>query len=289
MSKRRQLAGRFAAAAVALALTSSGRSFATDNPTTEDPSALAAAGRFEEAYARLLDEGKTKDPTALRELSRAVLGRAIRSPFEYERWAGLRAGRLLDDPSLAAPARERLDSGRYEQSLAIEILARSDPEGSRDAFVAALDSPHRAVRMRALRALRPRPETSLVPRLVMLATEDGDPDVRVLAIRTLADWQARDSVPSLRATLDDPVKAVQQETVRALVALGDPDIAATVRRRIAEAGPESRAAALRLAALVPRTELLDDVGAYLGDPEPEVRVAAAAAVLSILRPAAGGQ
>lgn len=248
--------------------------------------ALAAEGQFAQAYQRLRDEGRSGDPAALRALSHAALERALRSPDTFERWAGLRAARGVADRALAEAARAQLHGdSRYEEALALEILARGDPEGGRDAFVAALDSPYRTVRLRALRALQPRRDDALVTRLAILATADADPDIRVLAIRTLAQWGAGGAVASLRRAVDDPVAAVQQEAVRALVALGDDEVAALVRERLAHGAPETRVASLRLARLVPAPELLDAIGPYLADPDPEVRVAAAAAVLAITRAA----
>jgi HEAT repeat protein len=136
-----------------------------------------------------------------------------------------------------------------------------------------------------LRALQPSPDDALAARLAEIAADDTDPDVRVLAIRILKQWDARGTVASLRRGLDDSVPAVQQETVKALVALGDREVSATVLQRIAQAQPDERVAALRLASLVPsQSAALDAVGPYLDDPNPEVRIAAAAAVL-ILTPA----
>lgn len=251
-----------------------------------DPTALVAEGPVGDAYRRLVEERRSQDPASLQELSRAVLEHAIRSDDAFERWAGLRASRLVADPALAAAARDQLHSGsRYEEALALEILAKADPVGSRDDFVTALDSPYRTVRLRALRALQPRPDETLVVRLAILATNDDDPDIRVLAIRSLQRWAMPDAVPPLRRGLNDPVPAVQQETVKALAALGDPELPAAVRQRIVEASPETRIAALRLAALVPQPEMLDTVGPFLADANPEVRVAAAAAVLAIVQKA----
>jgi HEAT repeat protein len=226
------------------------------------------------------------NPGALRARSRAVMARAMGSEDAFHRWAGLRAARALSDPALVEPARAQLHSNsRYEEALALEILARNDPEGSRTDFVAALDSPYRTIRIRALRALQPNPDDTVAARLAVVAADDTDPDVRVLAIRTLKQWNARSTVASLRRGLTDSVAAVQQETVKALVALGDREVSATVLERVAQAPPEERVAALRLASLVPsQPAALDAVSPYLDDPNPEVRVAAAAALL-ILTPA----
>jgi hypothetical protein len=277
LSNRSQLTGLALAACCVVGVAGGGVARAGD---VADPAALVADGRVGEAYQRLIETQRSQDPAALQALSRAVMARAMRSEDAFERWAGLRTARSLSDPALVAPARDQLHRGsRYEEALALEILARNDPDGSRQDFVAALDSPYRTVRIRALRALRPRPDDALAARLAVVATDDEDPDVRILAIRTLQQWNARGAVASLRRGLSDAVAAVQQEIVRALVALGDRDVSATVLQRVAQAPREDRVAALRLASLVPlEPAALDAVGPYLADPDPEVRVAAAAAV-----------
>ncbi|MDX2169314.1 MAG: HEAT repeat domain-containing protein [Deltaproteobacteria bacterium] len=247
-----------------------------------DAIALVRDGRFADAYQRLVEAEQGGDPAAVAALARALLARAIASEDSFERWAGMRAARTLHDPSFVAPARTQLRSGsRYEEALALEILAQSDPIGSRDEFIAALDSPFRTVRVRALRALAPRADAALVPRLLVLAGEDRDPDLRVLAIRTLRAWQATGAVPTLRHAVDDPAPSVQQEAVLALVALGDRSAVGIVRRRLKTARSDERVVALRLAALIPRRELLPAVAPMLGDPDPEVRAAAARAVLLV--------
>jgi HEAT repeat protein len=244
--------------------------------------ALGREGRFSEAYQRLVDGHRAGDAAALRGLARALLVRAMGSEDAFERWAGLRAARGLADPAFVAPARAQLRSGsRYEEALALEILATADAEGGRDAFVAALDSPFRTVRMRGLRALSPRPDPTLTPRLMLLATEDSDPDVRVLAIRTLRAWRASGAEPSLRHAVDDPSPAVAQEAVKALVALRDDAVVDLVRRRLASAPVEQRATALRLAGLAARPELLPDIAPYLADQDPDIRMGAARAVLLV--------
>ncbi|MEO8601708.1 MAG: HEAT repeat domain-containing protein [bacterium] len=248
------------------------------------PTATApiASDRGDDTYQRLINERRSEDPIALRELSQTLMQRAMRSEDSFERWAGLRTARFLRDPTLAAAARAQLHSGsRYEEALALEILQNSDPENSRSDFIAALESPYRTVRLRALRALRPHSDETLVARVSILATSDSDPDIRVLAVRILQQWSARGAIAPLRRGLRDPVPAVQQETVRALVALGDSELTAMIRQRIETAPPEERVAVLRLASLVPRRELLVAIGPFLGDADVEVRVAAAGAVIAI--------
>jgi HEAT repeat protein len=248
-----------------------------------DPATLAAAGRYAEAYAALKARGSNADSEALRELARATLIRGIDSQDAFERWAALRAARRLKAPELAAAALRQLESdSRYEQALALEILARNAPEISRAAFVTALASPHRTVRLRALRALHDAEQRSaLQERIAVMATDDPDPDIRIVAIRTLRDWRALDTLPHLRRAVGDKAPAVREEAVMALVVLADPPVADIVQQRIAEASDGELVGALRLAGMVPSRNLLSVASPYLSHTDPEVRIAAAAAILSI--------
>lgn len=268
-----------------LAATLAAASFAAADPAPTPPAdvALAAEGRYAEAYAALTARGAERDATALQALARATLVRDMDSPDAFERWAALRAARAVPDPVFAGPALRQLDGdGRYEQALALEILAESAPDASRGAFVTALDSPHRTIRLRALRALHDAAERNeLIPRLAALATDDPDPDVRVVAVRTLRDWHARAALAPVRQAVADRSPAVCREAVITLVAFGDPTLSSAIRQRLAEVPPQERAHVLRLAGLVPAHSLLPAIGPFLSDADPEVRAAAAAAVLGI--------
>lgn len=281
MRRRLQLAA--CAAALALALTATGRAAESPAPAHGEAVALATDGRYAEALAALTAAGAADDADALRAIAQAMLVRGIDSPDAFERWAAMRVARSVDDPALAGPALRQLEGdGRYEQALALEILARVAPKESFAAFVTALDSPHRTVRLRALRALHDTDQRpTLEERIGALVTDDPDPDVRVVAVRTLRDWHAFAAMPQLRRAVSDPAPAVRQEAVAALVLLGDPEVAALVRQRLAEVPPEERARTLRLAGMVPVRSLLPVISPFLADSDPEVRSAAAAAVLRI--------
>jgi HEAT repeat protein len=280
MRRRLQL---IAAAALALRAAPATAAEPTPAPTPAAAVALAADGRYAEAYAALNAGDGAHDPQALHDLAEATLVHGIDSPDVFERWAALRAGRALRDPALAGPAfRQLAGDGRYEQALALEILANVAPEASRGAFLTALDSPHRTIRLRALRALHDAPRRAeLIPRVAVLVTDDPDPDVRVVAVHTLRDWYATGTLVALRRAVGDPAPVVRREAVAALVVFGDPELSNIVRQRLAEAPGEDRASALRLAGLVPSRTLLPAIGPFLSDSDPEVRTAAAAAVLSI--------
>lgn len=268
---------------VATALAAAALAAAEPAPLPPADLALAAEGRYAEAYAALTTRGAERDAAALQALARATLVRDMDSADVFERWAALRAARAVPDPAFAGPALRQLDGdGRYEQALALEILAASAPDASRGAFLTALDSPHRTIRLRALRALHDAAERSeLVPRVAALATDDADPDVRVVAVRTLRDWHAIAALAQVRQAVTDRSPAVAREAVLTLVSFGDPTLSGLVRQRLAEVPPEQRAHVLRLAGLVPAHSLLPAIGPFLSDTDPEVRTTAAAAVLGI--------
>lgn len=277
MLRRVQLTAAVVAIAAAVAA-------AEPTPTRPPEVTLAADGRFAEAYAALAGRGAERQPEDLQALARALLVRGMDSPDAFERWAALRAARTAPDPALVAPAlRQLTGDGRYEQALALEILAASAPEASRGAFVTSLDSPHRTVRLRAVRALRAAEANrdELIPRFAALATDDPDPDVRVAAVRTLRDWRAVAAMAEIRRAVSDRSPGVCREAVVTLVGFGDPLLSSVIRERLATAPAEQRAQVLRLAGLVPAHSLLPAVGPFLSDGDPEVRAAAAAAVLGI--------
>jgi hypothetical protein len=66
-----------------------------------------------------------------------------------------------------------------------------------------------------------------------------------------------------------------------LVVLGDQRVVGTLKKRLAEAPPQERTKAVRLAALVPDASLIPSLGPLLGDGDPEVRAFTASAILSI--------
>lgn len=253
--------------------------FASDQAAINE---LFAAGRYQEAYQVALQARASGRDGALTEAARALLDSAMKSTDSYHRWFALRAAQTLRDREVAASARRLAASGdRYERSLALEILAKSDPAGSSAELLEALDSPFRSVRLRALQGLAKLADRGLAERFAAVLRDDPDPDLRALAARALADSGAASAAPALHEALGDPVVVVQEEAVRALVTVGDDRLPDVLRRQLEEAPPEQRVRVLRLAALVPEPSLLDAVAPLLADGDPEVRAFAAAALLSI--------
>ncbi len=244
---------------------------------------LIETGDYRQAYESVAAHSTGDRSTALAELARTLLITSVRSDNTYLRWYALQASLPLNDRAIAAAVRPQSKAvDRYEQSLALEIIGRVDPAGSREELLAGLDSPYRAVRLRALDGLGKLKDPALAERMASVLTGDPDPDLRSLAARALAETGAAAATAMLHRALVDPLPVVQEEAVRGLVALRDPELLTLVRRRLADNPQEQRVATIRMAGLVPDPQLIDDLGPYLGDGDAKVRAFAAASILAIL-------
>lgn len=247
---------------------------------------LVATRKYREAYDKAAG-AKGRQQEALGELARVVLLGSMRSSDSYERWFALRALQPLEDQMLVDGARVLAGSDdRYERSLAVEYLARTDPGACRKDLLGALGSPFRSVRVRALGGLSSLRDPALVSRFSEVAERDEDPDVRALAIQALRDTGSPEALAPIRRALGDPMPLVQREAVRALVALRDGRVIEMVRALLARTAREERLRAIDLAGLVADRTLVGDLGALLADGDAEVRTAAAGALLSVLEGAA---
>jgi HEAT repeat protein len=238
--------------------------------------------QYEQALASAMNGGQV-DPKRAADIARRLLGVALQQSDPTIRWYALRAAVRLRDPALLDAVRPTARSpDRYEQALALDLLANTDPSLAREELLEALASPYRAIRLRGIQGLARLRDPTLVDRFDRVLTNDPDPDLRLFAVRALLECGTDSVIPLLHRGLDDKVDAVREESVKALVQLGDHGVRAVVRRRIAEdTAPDERAFALRLAGHIPDPALLNDVAPFLADPNPEVRAAAAGAVLSI--------
>ncbi len=253
---------------------------------SEEVEAMLRDGRYREAYeATRAQEGEPAEQ--LRQAARAVLGTAMESPDSYTRWFALRAAQPLDDPTLVPCAKEAFSRGdRYEKSLALDVLVRVDPAGSREQLLEALSSPHRSIRLRALKGLSTLKDPSLAPRFAEILANESDPDLRVFAVRALAETGSPLAPAALYGALNDDVPAVSEESVQALVALKSPGVTGVLRRMLGAATPEDRVRVIRIASFARKPELIADLGPFIGDSDPEVRAYAAGAILAIAARAA---
>ncbi|MBI4518888.1 MAG: HEAT repeat domain-containing protein [Deltaproteobacteria bacterium] len=245
--------------------------------------ALIEAGRYAEAYDATLRTAGTQRIAALAETARTLLSVSLESHDSYLQWGGLNAARSLREKDLTDDIRRLARSDdRYARSLALELLTRLDPQSGREEFLAALDSPFRSVRLRALQGLARLNDRALAERFGAVLTGDSDPDLRAFAARALAEIGGPEAVALLYRAVDDPIMTVQEEAVRGLVALHDGGIADVVRRRLNDHPPAAGDGIIRLAGLIPDRTLVDGLGPLLADPDPQVRASAAAAILSIV-------
>ncbi len=190
-----------------------------------------------------------------------------------------------DVPGLEEAARRAAASpDRVEQATALEALARIGVARNRELFIEALGSPYRSVRLRALKALLTLSDPGLAQRFLSVLQNDPDPDLQALAAEGLGLRGLADGRAALARAIESGHPVVQRAAVRALVATGDLGFGSSLLARArSEVGPERRRL-FALVALVPDPRLVPSLVELLEDPDGESRVAAAIAILSILRP-----
>lgn len=211
-----------------------------------------------------------------------VLAEALTADAEGVRLQAAILAAELSNPGLQSAARTLAASpDRYERSLALELLAHIDVEGNRDLFEAALTSPFRSVRVRAVGALATLKDPGVEGQLASVLAGDSDPDIRALAAEALGGTGGEHAATALRRALDDPHPVVQAAVVEALAAAGDHEVGFELLGRVGSAAPPEARRLLGLTALVPNRELIPLIGELLASPEQSVRVAAAAAILRI--------
>jgi HEAT repeat protein len=211
-----------------------------------------------------------------------VLAGAMTAQAEGLRLQAVKLAVELSTPGLEAAARTLAASpDRYERSLALELLANIDVERNRDLFEAAMTSPFRSVRVRAVQALATLKDPAVVGPLAAMLAGDGDPDLRALAADALGAAGGEDARAALRRALEDPHPVVLAAAVEALATSGDRQVGFELLGRAEGAAPPEACRLLGLVALVPDRELTPRLGALLASPEPSVRIAAAAAILRI--------
>jgi HEAT repeat protein len=212
-----------------------------------------------------------------------VISTELHSQQDNVRWAALRAATELRDPRVAEAARFMCDSPDVlERVLALELIINSDANLGREQFLAALNSPDRAVRLRGLLGLEKIGDPSTTLEIARRLTDDGDPDLQAAAARALGSIGDAAAVPALYSAMGDPHATVRRAAVAALVEIGDPNVGRYLVSRLNSARRSEILPLLRLLTLVREPSLVPELYPYLEHDLPRVRAWAAAAILAAL-------
>jgi len=207
-----------------------------------------------------------------------------------QRFPALRAARFINEPWIAeivAPLCQSPDV--FERAFALEVVANTNPALGRAAFLEALTSEERALRLRGLLGLAALGGPDTIPDLVRIMNDDPDPDLQVAAARALGDvGDVKASNPLYRA-IENSFPPVREQAVLALIAIGDQNLAKNLINRLQNDHHPGIAETLRLMALVPDPALIAFIEPYLTDDDPLKRTLAAIAILSILERSGNSQ
>lgn len=169
-----------------------------------------------------------------------------------------------------------------ERVLAFEIVTDTDPRQCKDAFVEALTSGERSLRLRAILGLAALDDGEMVPRLVTILEEDNDPDLRAAAARALGEIGDIRASVSLYEAIKSPFPPVREQAVLALLAIGDQNIGADLHDKLENDHDPGKEESLRLLALLPDPSLLPLLAPYLEHDSLSIRTLAASAIFGIL-------
>lgn len=181
----------------------------------------------------------------------------------------------LGTEGIPAAVEGLFEPDRAVQTEIARALAQQGPEGL-DALAAALPRIAGST-VGALEALAEvEPPQSLVPLLSRLVTAGGPESV--VAAHLLGRMKAKEAVPALVKTLDDPNSSARREVLRALGQIGDPSSASAIARDLCNDLPDIRAAAAEALASVGTPAQIEALDALKGDYYRRVREAAETAL-----------
>ena len=247
---------------------------------TSEPREAAAAGEvlIEEAAREVV------------EAARRHLESALNSDQESIRWDALRAAGTLREPWIAEIVVPLCDSPDImERGIALEAVASSNPEKGRDAFLRALLSGERSIRLRGVLGLAALGDDDTVPNLVRIMDDDPDPDLRAAAARALGDIGDTQASIHLYEAIKSPFHPVRKFAVMSLLTIGDEGVGTYLVGRLQEIDNPGELEILRLLALIPDPTLIEAISPFLEHSDDGVRTQAAAAVFSILERSGNAQ
>jgi hypothetical protein len=215
--------------------------------------------------------------------ARRHLESALDSDQEHVRWYALMAVRTLSQTWIAEIVLPLCDSPDIvERGFALEVVAGSNPKMGRNAFLRALISEERSIRLRGVLGLAALGDDDAVPNLVSIMNDDLDPDLRAAAARALGDIGDTEASIHLYEAIKSPFPPVRKYAVMSLLAIGDEDVGTYLVGGLQGLHYPGELETLRLMALIPDPTLIDPISPYLEHSDAEVRTQAATAVFSIL-------
>jgi len=222
--------------------------------------------------------------------ARRQLKSALLSRDSDKRLAALRVARFINEPWIAEIVEPLCKSPDFgERALALEAVANSNPAQGREAFLVALTSGERALRLRGLLGLAALRDPDTVPRLVEIMRGDLDPDLRATAAEALGKIGDIKASVALYEVVEDHYPPVREKAVLALIALGDEALSQYLIDRLKNDHYPHQAEVLRLMALVPDPALVTAIEPFLVSEDHYKRTLAAAAILSILERSGNAQ
>jgi HEAT repeat protein len=215
--------------------------------------------------------------------ARNHLEKALASDDGYIRWDAFREARGLDQPWIAQIVLPRCDSPDLtERSLALEVVTASNPSVGRDAFLLALESDQRNLRLRGLLGLEKLADHTTVSEVGQILAEDPDPDLREVAARTLGAIQSASARDHLMEALDSDIPAVREQAVLSLVAIEGNGPGEVLLDRLEAGEHPGEVNLLRMLALIADPELVLSIEPYLEHDNEEIRTTAASAIIQIV-------
>ncbi len=215
--------------------------------------------------------------------ARRALETALRDENGNIRWAALRASRGLSSPWVAEIVLPLCTSPNIiERVIALEVVANTDPGVGRSAFLGALSSGERSVRLRGVLGLAALGDEDTVPHLTKILKDDPDPDLRAAAARALAAIADPMAAMPLYEAIESPYPPVREQAVLSLLAIGETSVGDYLLELLREDRDPGEAEILRLVALVPDPDVVEFLAPFLERQDSEIRTLAAAAITSIV-------
>ena len=224
------------------------------------------------------------------EAARRHLESALNSDQDHLRWDALTAAGTLKEPWIAEIAVPLCDSPDImERGIALEAVVSSNPEKGRDAFLRALISGERSIRLRGVLGLAALGDHDTVPSLITIMNDDSDPDLRAAAARALGEIGDTQASIHLYEAIRSPFPPVREYAVMSLLTIGDEGVGTYLVGGLQELHYPGELEILRLLALIPDPTLIESISPYLEHNNDAVRTQAAAAVFSILERSGNAQ